>query len=84
MDRDTRIQAAITDLKSQGRVNYAATAKKWRVERTTLARRFKGESGTKQDATSYILRQLTGTQEEALIRYINKLSDRGLPPTLKP
>ena len=38
-------------------------------------------SGTREDATSDTRRRLTDVQEETLIKYINKLSDRGLPPT---
>jgi Tc5 transposase DNA-binding domain len=81
MDHNTRIQAAINDLKSQSRTNFAVTARRWNVKRTTLAKRFRGETGTIQDAVSYGRKQLTDTQEEALIAYVNKLNDRGFPPT---
>jgi hypothetical protein len=81
MDHDARIQAAITDLELQKRLNFKATAKKWNLDRTTLARRFRGETGPNQDATSYARRQLTDIQEKTLIQYINKLSNQGLPPT---
>jgi hypothetical protein len=81
MDHDARIQAAIAELESQERANYAATAKKWNLNRSTLSRRHRGETGSNQDATSYARRQLTDVQEKTLIQYINKLSDRGLPPT---
>ena len=40
MDHEARIQAAIIDLQSQERVNYSATAKRYNLERTTLAKRF--------------------------------------------
>ena len=40
MDHEARIQAAITDLQSQERVNYSATAKRYNLERITLAKRF--------------------------------------------
>ena len=81
MDHNARIESAITDLESQIHVNYAATAKKWGVERTTLAKRHKGQTGIIEDANSYSRQRLTKTQEETLIKYINKLSDRGLPLT---
>jgi hypothetical protein len=81
MDHNARIESAITDLESQSRVNYTTTAKKWDVERTTLAKRYKGQTGTREDAASYIYRKLTDAQEETLIMHINKLSDRGLPST---
>ena len=81
MDHNARMESAIADLESQSRVNYSATAKKWGIKRTTLSRRHKGQTGTREDAASYIHRKLTDVQEETLIKYINKLSDRGLPPT---
>jgi hypothetical protein len=81
MDRNARIAAAIADLESQDRPNIAATAKKWQVARETLSKRFRGETGTIEDANSNSRQQLTTTQEESLIEYINKLSDRGFPPT---
>jgi hypothetical protein len=40
MDHRTRIQAAITDLKSQDRRNTTATAKKWGIIRKKLLKRF--------------------------------------------
>jgi hypothetical protein len=81
MDQEARIQKAITDLESQNRPNIKATAIKWKVERSTLSRRFRGETGLNQDATSYARRRLTDVQEETLIKYINKLSDRGISLT---
>jgi hypothetical protein len=80
MDHDARIEAAIADLESQIPINYAATAKKWGLERSTLSRRHRGETGSNRDANSYARRQVTDTQKETLIAYINKLSDQGLPP----
>jgi hypothetical protein len=83
MDHNARIQEAIADLESQSHVNYAATVRKWGVERTTLAKRHKGQTGTREDATSDVHRRLTDVQEQVLITHINKLSDRGLPLTLQ-
>ena len=81
MDHNDRIQAAIADLESQDRPNIAATARKYGVARETLSKRFRGKTGSNRDATSYDRKQLTDTQEETLIAYINKLNDRGFPPT---
>jgi DNA-binding phage protein len=58
MDHEARIQAAISDLESQTRKNYTSTARKWGVERTTLAKRFRGETGPNRDAVSYAHKQL--------------------------
>lgn len=73
--------SALADLESQERVNFAATARKWQVDRTTLAKRFKGQTGTIQEAVSYTRQRLTDVQEEVLIAHLNRLTDRGLPPT---
>ena len=63
MDHEARIQAAITDLESQDRVNYAVTVKKWNIDRSTLSRRHRGKTALIQDANSYARRQLTDIQE---------------------
>jgi hypothetical protein len=81
MAHNERIAAAITDLESQSRPNITATAKKYNVARTTLSDRFKGKSTTIEEINSYVRQQLTTTQEETLIEYVNKLNDRGFPPT---
>ena len=75
MDHEARIQAAITDLESQDYRNITVTAKKWGVARETLSKRFRGKTGSNQDATSYARQQLTDIQEKTLIQYINKLSN---------
>jgi AraC-like DNA-binding protein len=81
MAHNDRIAKAIDDLESQNRPNIAATAKKWKIDRSTLSRRFRGKTGSKEEATSCSRKKLSTTQEEALIAHINRLSDRGLPPT---
>jgi len=81
MDLNTRIACALDDLESQERVNYAATARKWNIDRRTLARRHKGETDTIQQANSDVRQKLTNAQEEVLIAHANRLTDRGLPPT---
>ena len=81
---EQRIREALNFLETQSKkskINYAATAKRFGLERTTLARRYKGQTRSKIEATSSILRQLSDSQEEVLIKYINKLTDRGFPPT---
>lgn len=81
MDHNARIEAAIKDLRSQKRTNFAATAKRWDLERTTLAKRFRGETGINEDANSYVRQKLIAIQEDTLIMYVNKLNDYGFPPT---
>ena len=81
MVHEAAISAAIIDLKSQAAPNYAATAKKFNIDRNTLQRRF--ESQTTSNSMAHIESQglLDTAQERVLIECINKLSARGLPPT---
>ena len=81
MAHNARIADAIADLESQDRPNIFAIAKKYQLKRTTLSDRFKGKSSTIQDANSSVQQQLTNTQENTLIEYVNKLTNRGFPPT---
>jgi hypothetical protein len=78
-----RIELAITDLKTQEYLNYAATARKNKVERITLSRRHKNIIGLKKDQYSYIIKTLTNVQENVLIQYINDLNIRRLPLILQ-
>jgi hypothetical protein len=40
-----------------------------------------GITGSKDDQYSYAVKALTNEQENVLVRYINDLSAKGLPPT---
>ncbi len=51
MSNADRIEAALADLKSQVVSNYNATAKKHRVVRTTLMRRYTGKTVSNHEAT---------------------------------
>jgi hypothetical protein len=75
-----RIQLAIADLESQESLNYAGIAKKWNVYRSTLSRRHRGITGSKDDQYSYAVKALINEQENVLVRYINDFSARGLLP----
>ncbi|KAF2182289.1 hypothetical protein K469DRAFT_729031 [Zopfia rhizophila CBS 207.26] len=59
--------AALEFLKPSKRLNYTATAKKFGVGRDALSRRHRGN--------------LSPAQESHLIGYIDRLCERGLPPT---
>jgi hypothetical protein len=78
MDHDARIESVIDDLESQDYPNIATTAKKRKVIRETLLKRFRGKTTSHQEAASYIRKKLIDVQEDVLIKYINKLNDRGL------
>ncbi len=80
-DRETRIAEALADLHNQDRRNITATAKRYGLAPETLSKRFRGITNSHKTAISYGKKQLTDTQEETLITYVNKLNDRGFPPT---
>ena len=75
------IDSALADLNAQSHPNIRATARKYGLVESTLRRRWKGQTMSRQDATSEYIQRLTNSQEEALIDQINRLTDRGIPPT---
>jgi len=81
LTHDARIELGIGDLESQAKPNYRATAKKYEVNYTTLRRRFLRQQSSRQVANAKNHQCLTIAQEKVLIQHINKLTDRGLPPT---
>ncbi len=75
----TSIEAVLADLALQDSSNYTATAKKFNINRSTLSRRHRGKTAFVKESkqTTSIL---SNQQEKELIRYINKLIERGIPP----
>jgi hypothetical protein len=81
MVNEADMQAALADLRVQWKPNIPATATKYNLVYTTLLRRFKGETTSKEECISMHRQALTSSQEKALIHLINRLTDRNLPPT---
>jgi hypothetical protein len=81
MSHNARIKAAITDLESQRKPKYAATARNWNIDKSTLWRRHQGETKTMEEANTESRQNLSRIQEEVLIEHCNRLTDRGIPPT---
>jgi hypothetical protein len=79
--KNGRIEAALDQLKSQKTLNYAAAARDHHVHRTTLARRYCGKTVSRAEANSTYRQRLNDVQEDTLLRYINSLTDRHIPPT---
>jgi len=73
------IEAALADLTLQDKLNIQATADKYRVNRLTLSRRF-NKVTTSRENTYNQQQVLNNIQSKELIKYINKLTKRGLPP----
>jgi DNA invertase Pin-like site-specific DNA recombinase len=74
------IDAALADLALQDSPNYAMTARKYNINRSTLSRRHRGITVSIKEGrqTTSIL---SNQEEKCLISYINKLTERGIPPT---
>ena len=75
------IDLALAELSLQDVPNVVATAKKFNVVESTLRRRWKGETMSKKNVASEYHQRLINAQEEALIHQINRLTNRGIPPT---
>ena len=75
------IDLALAQLKLDSNAKIAHFAKKFNVDRSTLSRRYNGV--TQSVAVRHQEQQLlSARQEEELVRYINQLTEQGLPPTI--
>lgn len=74
------MKKALAALDSARVINYTQTADKYGVDRNTLSRRFKGEQVSRENA-AYERSLLSKEQQKTLINYIDKICERGLPPT---
>ena len=75
------IDEALADLRLQERPNILATVNKYQLVESTLRRRWQGKSISIQEAASEYRQRLTNAQEDQLVLQINRLTDRGIPPT---
>ena len=71
---------ALKSLKLRESPNYTTIAKQYGVNRTTLSRRHRGVTRSWAEKISNDW-NLNPTQELELVKYIDSLSKRGLPPT---
>ena len=77
----SQIKAALRELTLQDPLNIATVVKKYRCDRTTLSRRFWQVTVSKNTAYNN-QKLLNDIQSKALIKYINDLTERGLPPMI--
>ncbi len=75
------IELALNYADLQTQPNYSAIARKFGCDRSALSKRHRGKTTSKSVMISEVRRSLTDCQEEVLITQINKLTDRGIPPT---
>ena len=76
-----QLELALDDLAKQDTPNFLATSNQYGIPRKTLSDRFTGKTVSRQEASSEARQCLDTAQEEALIGLINRLTNRGLPPT---
>ncbi|KAF8852747.1 hypothetical protein BDZ45DRAFT_97124 [Acephala macrosclerotiorum] len=80
---DAAIEAALTECDVELASNYSAIAKKHSLKRTTLMRRHLSKTVSRREAIYFYYSLLSRAQKEALIKQINKLTVRSLPPTIQ-
>ena len=78
---EERIQLALVELYKQLTPNVSATANEFKVDRSTLSRRFRGVQASRTISRAEHCQQLQPEEEKRLIDFINKLTDRSMPLT---
>jgi len=78
---EERIQLALVELYKQLTPNVSATANEFKVDRSTLSRRFRGVQASRTISRAEHCQRLQPEEEKRLIDFINKLTDRSMPPT---
>jgi hypothetical protein len=81
MVNEEDIKQALAEIESSKDPNYRAIAKKYKLTHTTLLRRAQGKTTSQAEFQSKVHQCLTNTQERLLIHQINRLTERGIPPT---
>jgi len=76
-----KLQAALEKLDSLDQINYTHVADEYGISRDTLSRHHKRKQKSRADADREYKYLLPQQQELFLADYINKLTDRGIPPT---
>lgn len=77
------IDLALESLSIQDAPNIRRTARDFGVAESTLRYKWRGKTVSREEYLDNEGRRLTKAQEDALIDQINRLTDRGIPPTLK-
>jgi hypothetical protein len=80
MERETRIQNALKDLRDQKCSTIAEASNKWDVKYNTLWDRFKGITTTRLLAQEPRMK-ISLSQEKAVVQWIIGLTKKGFPPT---
>lgn len=78
-----QMEAAIAHLRASENINYAEAGRLFGIEPTTLRRRFLGVTTSREEATSEHRQLLNNAQEEVILSYIDKMTDKHIPPTVR-
>jgi hypothetical protein len=81
VDKSALVEKAVSAIKRGEFRDYSKAADYYSYDRTSVSKRIRGLTKTRQDANSFFRQCLTNTQEEILINRINYLINRSLPPT---
>jgi hypothetical protein len=81
MTNEEAMKKALAELESSSKPNYTEIAEKYKIGRHALSRRHQGQTTSRRDFFSNHRQCLTDIQEELLVDQINRLTDRGIPPT---
>ena len=83
MSKEAQIQRALAHLNEQKQLNYAEAARTHGVNPSTLWRRHKGISVSREQVTSETHQRLSSTQEDELLRHIDVLSKKYISPIIQ-
>ncbi len=81
MVNEEDMKAALAEIELSKDPNYREIARRFNLTHTTLLRRAKGMTRSRTEFQSEINQNLNDAQERILIKQINRLTDRGIPPT---
>lgn len=77
------LEVALASLKLQEVPNVRSTSRKFGIVESTLRRKFKGKTISLQRVKYLSHHCLSHAHQKTLISQINRLTDRGLPPTTR-
>ena len=76
-----QIEDAIAYLEALDKPNYAEAARRFKVQETTVRRRFLHITASRKQIDQEHRQLLNKAQEDVLLSYINKMTDKHIPPT---
>ena len=76
------IDKALASICGQKDVNYTAIADEFECDRSTLSKRHRGVTTFYENIIAIHHFLLLKAQQNKLVNYINKLSNKGIPPTI--